>query len=905
MNRTTYFKEAYRLLTGHQRCFPWQERAFVKLADGVTPQTVSLPTGTGKTSIIVLWLIALAWQASQGAIRLPRRLVWVVNRRVVVDQATNEADNILDRLSNPASITDPSGRLMLADITRYLAELSLLGRMGKAPIAVSTLRGQLADNGEWKLDPSRPAIIIGTVDMIGSRLLFSGYGDGKYKRPQHAGLLGHDAWIVLDEAHLTPAFAELLSAIRHEQQQFSAFTPWRVSLLSATQRIAETDNSFTLSPEDEQNDVIGKRLWAKKALCIHELDENTDELDIIALLGLRYRDAKRRVLIFVKSPESAIKLTERIRKEVGAQTVRVLTGTQRGHERDSLVVDPIFLGFRSSSARQRPEKTHYLIATAAGEVGADLDADHLVCDLTTLDSLIQRFGRVNRLGFGESSVDLVVSGREEKNEKEKTRLAATLEYLKTMQHEMGAFALSPAAMVNAPSAAFSDVPATVPLARHWLDMWSLTSISNTAWPDRPEVSSWLHGVVENLPETWVVWRDDIEWLGRPDKVLAEDCAKAIDVYPILPNEQLRDSTGRVREKLKKLAQQGHNAVLPVILLHADGSIAWRGTLEALLAEVEKGQAKLSFATVLLPSSAGGLNETGLFEPRSELRLDLDVADRRQQRRRFYAYCDETGWKASPGVTVGDKPEYVAINRLELIFTIAKAENMKPLVMVPLDEARGDDQAEAGNERCLLYFAAATFVGQTHANSFSAPLPQALNEHNHQVGRVAGILVESLAATSDNADGLRELAEVLKIAGNSHDTGKGRTCWQQAIGNQDLSTPLAKSGHNRFNLRLNRKYRHEFGSLLDSEKALGPAQPNRELILHLLASHHGHARPHFMEYHFDRESALTSCQEAALQAIQRFGHLQARHGWWGLAYIEALLKAADALVSADINEGNIL
>jgi len=41
-------------------------------------------------------------------------------------------------------------------------------------LAVSTLRGQFADNRQWADSPSQPAIIIGTVDMIGSRLLFSG-----------------------------------------------------------------------------------------------------------------------------------------------------------------------------------------------------------------------------------------------------------------------------------------------------------------------------------------------------------------------------------------------------------------------------------------------------------------------------------------------------------------------------------------------------------------------------------------------------------------------------------------------------------------------------------------------------------------------------------------------------------
>src|SRR5690606_7277704 len=70
------------------------------------------------------------------------------------------------------------------------------------PLAISTLRGQFADNGVWRRDPSRPGIIIGTVDMIGSRLLFSGYGCGFRSKPLHAGLLGQDVLLIHDEAHL-------------------------------------------------------------------------------------------------------------------------------------------------------------------------------------------------------------------------------------------------------------------------------------------------------------------------------------------------------------------------------------------------------------------------------------------------------------------------------------------------------------------------------------------------------------------------------------------------------------------------------------------------------------------------------------------------------------------------------
>ena len=113
--------------------------------------------------------------------------MYVVDRRTVVDQATEIANGI-----------------------KRNADLLRLGENG---VSVSTLRGQLADNREWSLDPSRPAIVIGTVDMIGSRLLFSGYRSSYKLRPLEAGLLGRDVLLILDEAHLSKPFAKLTRSI--------------------------------------------------------------------------------------------------------------------------------------------------------------------------------------------------------------------------------------------------------------------------------------------------------------------------------------------------------------------------------------------------------------------------------------------------------------------------------------------------------------------------------------------------------------------------------------------------------------------------------------------------------------------------------------------------------------------
>ncbi|HLA76494.1 MAG TPA: type I-U CRISPR-associated helicase/endonuclease Cas3, partial [Vicinamibacteria bacterium] len=202
------FDSNFQLLTGHGP-FPWQRALFGELLHTRFPATCDIPTGLGKTSIMAIWLLALAHHARAcTADGFPRRLAHVVNRRTVVDQATREAGQMREALAAKPGLRS------VADDLQSLALPS-----SDTPLAISTLRGQFADNAEWRNDPARPAVIVGTVDMIGSRLLFAGYACGFKSRPLHAGFLGQDTLLVHDEAHLEPAFQELITAIESEQRR--------------------------------------------------------------------------------------------------------------------------------------------------------------------------------------------------------------------------------------------------------------------------------------------------------------------------------------------------------------------------------------------------------------------------------------------------------------------------------------------------------------------------------------------------------------------------------------------------------------------------------------------------------------------------------------------------------------
>ena len=183
----------FHALTG-ENPYPWQRRLYMEFVAGQVPVALSIPTGLGKTESVLLALLAQLVNPE-----LPRRVVYIVDRRAIVDQTAVAIRGWIDRIG------------ALPELARAFDGCAAFP--GLCPVGLGVLRGGLADDGEWRVDPARPTVVVGTVDMVGSRLLFSGYGAGRSRRAMDAGLVGHDALIVLDEAHLAPAMEELLRAL--------------------------------------------------------------------------------------------------------------------------------------------------------------------------------------------------------------------------------------------------------------------------------------------------------------------------------------------------------------------------------------------------------------------------------------------------------------------------------------------------------------------------------------------------------------------------------------------------------------------------------------------------------------------------------------------------------------------
>ena len=855
------FRSAFETLTDNSP-FPWQEALYERFVSDDIPSSCALPTGLGKTSVIAIWLIALANHPE----KIPRRLVYVVNRRTVVDQATEEARGY--------------GKQLTGDLKQALSKLCAeAGKENDLPLAISTLRGQFADNREWSADPSRPAIIVGTVDMIGSRLLFSGYGIGFKSKPLHAGFLGQDVLLVHDEAHLEPAFQDLLVAIQKEQVRCKEFRQFRVMELSATSRGI---NVFGLTDKDRSNPVVKKRIQAKKTIHLHKNDDEKKLADELAKLALSHKDSNRAVIVFARTVETVEKIAERLRKEKLQDRVEMLTGTLRGKERDELVDKAVFRRFLPKA--EAGGETVYLVCTSAGEVGVNISADHLVCDLSTFESMAQRFGRVNRFGdCDDTQIDVVHPGsfgKKDKDDKIKiddldVRRQKTLGLLRELKGDG-----SPDALSNLDpgerQAAFSPEPSTLATSDILFDAWALTSIRGKL-PGRPLVEPYLHGLSDyEPPRTTIAWRSEVEKL--TEAILNQNklsAADVLDLYPLKPHEELSAPTfGRhkVFEQLEMISardsKQEPNKRLSAWVIDPDGSVTIR-SLENLVKKDKQNNPliELGGRTVILPPSAGGFCGGMLKgdEPFSEA-VEYDVADQ---------------WHADEAKTIK--------SRIRVWKDDEKTRDMRLIRRIDIASSGDDEDAEVSSWHWFTRPKAADDDG-----SKMAEIPIRWQHHTKDVEARAKRFADLLL--KDYPD----LQQALVLAAGFHDLGKQRIKWQRSIGNPKPEDWYAKSGKGWKSTETS-DYRHEFGSLLDVEdkpEFQNLSDDQKELVRHLLATHHGRGRPHFPpEEAFDHEPKGRNVAVIASKVPQRFARLQRKYGRWGLAYLESLLRAADHAASA--------
>ena len=532
--------------------FPWQQRLVEQLAaNDEWPDVLDLPTGSGKTAAFDAAVFHLALQFECPA-RAALRIVLVVDRRLVVDDAYERARRIEKFLDDPTCAAEAE-RGVLVEVARRLRHLAGDGehpssetkvnpkRFQPPPLVASRLRGGAPLESDWARTPTQPMILCSTVDQVGSRLLFRGYGVSDRMKPVHAGLFGNHSLILLDEAHLSDPFRQTLHAVRE-----IGGADVRTVLLSATPG-AEPRHPFGLAQADYANDTLKARLETRKPATLSVVRH--DPGGTFAKAARKILDQLQRqgvstpaVGVIVNRVGLAREIFDKLKareEETGSDTL-LLIGRSRSVERDRIVKK---LGpFRTGESREpsasasaggggedrqpslpldSPGESHarplFVVATQCLEVGVDLDLDGLVTQAASFDALRQRFGRLNRAGRSISAVGVILALAADiaKNADDAVygdRIAKTWKILEQIAHDgqvdFGITALTRSlqeieADVTALAAPRASVPTLMPA---YFDLWSQTSPPPSADPD---VGLFLHGVDRTSAGVSLIWRSDI------------------------------------------------------------------------------------------------------------------------------------------------------------------------------------------------------------------------------------------------------------------------------------------------------------------------------------------------------------------------------------------------------------
>lgn len=388
VEETTFSDFFAKAFSDKRAPYPFQER----LALSPWPDVLIAPTGLGKTAAITL---AWAFKRIKGDPSTPRRLVWCLPMRTLVEQTADESRRWMEALAENWTGT---------------------GR-DSAP-RIHLLLGGAVDR-EWVDDPARESIIIGTQDMLISRALMRGYGMSRFRWPIDFALLHTDCLWVFDEVQLMSAglaTSAQLEAFRRRDGRFLG-APSKSLWVSAT-----LDPSWLAT--------VDFREWVPKPIIYRWNGEGTPEPQALA----RILDANKPLQkIAVAAAGSVTGRGKKQAKQEEALGAKVLELHRAGHPtlvivnrvaRAQALYDSLKSAGRTDGilllhSRFRPAERRKIvgrirdmtmnddlivISTQAIEAGVDISASVLITELAPWSSMVQRFGRCNRKGeFGTVS----------------------------------------------------------------------------------------------------------------------------------------------------------------------------------------------------------------------------------------------------------------------------------------------------------------------------------------------------------------------------------------------------------------------------------------------------------------------------------------------------------------------
>lgn len=563
------FDAYFRELHGDDRPpYDWQCRLARRVIKGdedtkpAWPPAIDLPTGSGKTSCLDIAVFALACQAAwkKSNRTAPRRIFFCVNRRVIVDEASRRGEQIgcaIWLAERNADDTKPT----LRRVAHALRTISSHADPKRPPLDVLELRGGIYRDNRWARSATQPTIVCTTIDQLGSRLLFRGYGVSPNAAPVQAALIAYDSLVLLDEAHISRPFLQTLEFVKRylNPKQWAkeplGISPMVLVPMTATppEGVSDTD-VVRLGPKDRENRGLDNRLKAAKwAKLLNSPDIVQAAATEAASLA---NDRPVAVGIIVNRVAAAKAIYERLRASHPDAVAELVIGSMR----------PIDRGRQAERLRpivgpDRPKvttATSFVVATQCLEVGADYDFDALVTECASLDALRQRFGRLNRGGRDIDAVGVILIDSEQVKAESKwdddaqwdgakpldpiygNALTRTWNWLteradviridsasgertarrgrnaaqsvvEVRRFNFGIDAVQPlydslseddCKRLSAPSASL-NAPVMLPA---YVDFWCQTSPRPT--PD-PEVALFIHGPQSGEPDVQVCWRADL------------------------------------------------------------------------------------------------------------------------------------------------------------------------------------------------------------------------------------------------------------------------------------------------------------------------------------------------------------------------------------------------------------
>jgi len=985
---TSKFGAFHAAVHGGKQPFAWQQRLLEKIvADKTWPRVLGLPTGAGKTTCIDVALFALALDATNENEQrwCPRRIVMVVDLRIVVDQVAERGRKLLSALTTS---TD-------AVVVEVAKRLRLLTRTGEEPLGVFTLRGGMPKDDGWARTPDQPLVIASTVDQVGSRMLIQGYGVSQGMKPVHAGLLANDTLLLLDEVHLSEPFRQTLDQLAHLRTRFSGNgvkTRFSHAFLSATPGAGQVPPFALLDDEKTVDSPPGPRLHASKPVRLVEVDERAALEKACIDQAKDLLERHRTIAVVVNRLASAGVIARQLTELMGTDvTVTLLTGRMRPLDRDD-VLRELRPAVQTGRERSADSPKRVVVGTQCIEAGADFDFDAVVTEAASLDSLRQRFGRVDRLGnygkaegvivhdksamddpvYGKAIAETVKWFKEQEKERPK-KLKDELKKLKDAAKKLRGDAKTQADANIARKAQVDfgvlslDVPAGDDLAKllapkpgaptllpAYLDLWAQTSPAPSQSPD---VSLWLHGPSAGPPDVQVVWRADLTEEVLQDVETATAIVAAVRPSSLeamslpcvaarawLANETARDlgdTEGATPDDNDEPDTSGRRA------------LRWKGDESAIVDAMTLKPGH----TIVVPASYGGIR-SGCFDASStdavrdraeqagllgrahpvlrlhplvveELGLTLPLDEVNEARAALGHLASNTDWPAWKRLWA----ERLAIGRGSFVVPGEPSWTVLEAKRVPIADLRRVLQpAETLEDGVEL-----TTDGD---DSFCAGRAVSLFEHSADV--------ETFAREYATRCGLGAwLAEHVALAAWLHDIGKADRRFQLMLrGGSEVEyfkdeTPWAKSamppGAKAQRKLAREKSGYPGGGYLHAVQSVAMLQehldalterlkkvdarnkPDLDLVLHLVASHHGECRPFapafvddnpvdvslnghdsetFGTINFAATSSNNGLHKLDSPLADRFWGLVAKYGWQELCWLEAILRLADHRASEE-------